>query len=124
MLALVTASLFWTSADVVQKPFPVLPSAFSTIIEANIVNKNYSTHMREYYSAAAQRVKLETFTHKAHAMSTRTTSMVDLRHDQYVHVVNDSLHGWSSARGAGVCTWGDIAHTHNGRGGSFAQFAV
>lgn len=98
--------------------FPELPSAFSAIVEANILNKNYTMRMNEYYSSSTQRLKMETFVHKDHALSSRTTTMVDISANQYIHVVNDSLHGWSADRGGGVCTWGDIDHISQKRLGS------
>ena len=103
----VAAGLIGASAGVPQKPFPDLPNAFSAIIEANIVNKKYTIHMREYYSSDTERIKVETYSKDTHAP---TTSILDMKRNQYIHVVNNSMHGPNADRGDGVCTWGDIAH--------------
>lgn len=81
-------------------PLPELPTQFEAIIEANIVNKNYTVHMLEWYDQVNDRGRVDWYSNRKHMGS---SSIYDFARDHYYHVNKSG------------CYWGDIKHIANKR---------
>ncbi|XP_065192894.1 uncharacterized protein LOC135823945 [Sycon ciliatum] len=58
-LVLVVSCLAAAWAQMTQPPFPTLPSSFSTEVEANILNRDYTVQVREFFDGRDDRAQLE-----------------------------------------------------------------
>ena len=59
---------------------PKLPEQFEAVIEANIVNKNYTVHMHEWHDPKNDRARTDWYSNRAHASS---TSIYDFKKNRY-----------------------------------------
>ena len=78
---------------------PRLPSQFTTVIEANILDRNYTVHMHEWHDSANDRGRIDVY-HRGKVFGREggdDKSIYDYAKDRYYRIT----------RGGTVCHWGD-----------------
>jgi hypothetical protein len=90
------AKLPCTGGACIPPTLPALPTQFEAVVEANIVNKNYTIHMHEWFDKKNNRARTDMYSYTRHQSS---TNIYDFGKNHYFHL--DSQAG---------CQWGDTAH--------------
>ena len=75
---------------------PTLPTQFEAVIEANIINRNYTIHMHEWFASKNKAARTDIYSARSHDS---TTSVYDFAKNHYFHI--DQRSG---------CKWGDTNH--------------
>jgi hypothetical protein len=104
------AIAYMKAAGCCEPTLPSLPTQFSAVISANIIQgaranggQPYSVHMHEWVDGAADKSRTDLYSERAHGTS---MNVYDYADNVYWHVAED-----------GTGSWGDMAHIENNRMG-------